>query len=724
MSLSFRIVQLFKDRNLGSATGSYGTVCRAKCDGLHCAAKIISEGSYSPVTHQKSAFKKDCPVPAFKKLEQAVEFLGTIRHPHLVQYLGVHRDYATGHPVILIELLDSNLTDFLESSSQPITYHQEASICHDIAQALSFLHSYGIVHRYLSSNNVLLNADDRAKVGDFGNSKLMDLGIMFSSRNPRANVYMPPESLAVPAGFSEKSDCFSFGVLVVQILSRHFPLPTDKSLADTEVGRRQHHIGTIDPNHPLLATALHCLRDSPSERPTAQQLCDRIASVKDIDYTSTAESDNDSAVFEPERNDVAGNAAKDPNLLSMEVQLQQKEKIIATLTQEIEELEQQLEEVKKSHIKEIAQKNWMITESQIRLGSVNEKLERSEEARASLERQSLALETWAQQPVTMTTVESKRKIKLEWEEESCSPFSRDFSRFCSNAVVDGDMLFFKSALSPEIYTFDCSEGDWSEVPNCPHVNGYCSIAVVNNLLTTVGDYEYGGKYSNRLYSLTTLNHWTKAFPSMPTKRCLATVLSTGTALIVAGGRGVGRVVSQTVEVMDTKRCKWFIADDLPEPLFCSSATVCGDRIYLVGGKDHSGLSTPAVYTCSLNALIKSCKSGLLRAHHPLLPEPVLPQVDRPSIWSRLADLPVVSSTCVTLSGQVLAIGGRELNHSATTSIHVYNSSANSWVSLDHRMSTPRTECFAVVLPDNRLMVAGGYTASGNTANTVEIATVS
>lgn len=733
MSLNFKIVQLFKDRTLGSSW-SRGTVCRAKCDGVHCAAKIINEGCYSPAADHKSSHKKDRVVPAFKKLEQEVEFFGTIRHSSLVKYLAVHRDYTTGLPVVLLELMDYSLTEILENSSQSLSFHQQTDICHDVAEGLAFLHSYGIVHRYLSSNNVLLNTDFRAKVGDFGTSKMVDMDLQASSRNPHVNVYLPPESLSVPPHYSEKTDCFSFGVLVVQILTRRFPSPIDRSLAETEVERRKDHIGMVDPSHPLLSTAIRCLRDNAGDRPTAQELCERIAAVKGNDYKEpTCTQPGSEDVTSVDKQTIVSrlsfsNGGEDiwSSWKDFAQDLKQRDGVIANLRQEIEELKQQLEEARKSHSKEIAQKNWMIAESEVYLGRVNRKLEKSEEARASLERQSLAFEAWAQQPSAMAAVESKRKIKLEWvDEELCSPFRRDFSRFCCNAVVDGDMVLFKTALSPEIYAFDSADGSWTQVPVCPHVNGYCSIAVVNGLLTTVGDYDYGERYSNRLFSLMAQDqHWRKAFPNMPTKRCLTTVLCTGTALIVAGGRGKDRLVKDTVEVMNTESCKWFSAADLPEPLFCSTATVCGDRIYIAGGKDRYSLSTPAVYTCLLSALLKSCKSRLFRTHHPLLSDPVtVSGGDRPSIWSRVTDLPVVGSTCVSLNGHLLAVGGRELNHSATTTIHVYNSTDNCWVALDHRMSTPRSECFAAVLPDNRLLIAGGYVAASNIASTVEIATI-
>ena len=80
------------------------------------------------------------------------------------------------------------------------------------------------------------------------------------------------------------------------MLTRQFPKPGSRrqkvqvnqpGLPDTvevpiaEVDRRQSHISQVAPNHPLLPIALDCLKDMDTERPSAQQLCERLASLKE-----------------------------------------------------------------------------------------------------------------------------------------------------------------------------------------------------------------------------------------------------------------------------------------------------------------------------------------------------------------------------------------------------------------------------------------------------------
>jgi len=119
-------VQLYKTQVLG--TGSNGTVCRAKCDDLPCAAKILH--------HALFQFNDPGVQTTLARFVQECQFLSAIQHPCIVQYLGVYRDPDSGLPILLMELLDENLSRFLEQCQEPLPYHIELNICYDIALAL------------------------------------------------------------------------------------------------------------------------------------------------------------------------------------------------------------------------------------------------------------------------------------------------------------------------------------------------------------------------------------------------------------------------------------------------------------------------------------------------------------------------------------------------------------------------------------------------------------
>ena len=294
--IGFRTVQLFKAQSLG--IGSYGAVCKARCDDLPCAAKLLHPILFDPAVRAQASRQTEHRLP-ISRFEQECEFLSSIKHPNIVQYLGTSTDSENGLPVLLMELMDESLTSFVERSQRNLPYHIEVTISNDIALALSFLHSNDIIHRDLSSNNVLMIGNSRAKVTDFGMAKLAGANLQATrvslTQTPGADVYMPPEATQIPPVYSEKIDCFSHGVLGVQIMTREFPKPGKRynriQIQDPrfprgiearvpELERRKEHIDLIDRTHPLLAVALDCLKDEDGERPSAQEICGRLAALK------------------------------------------------------------------------------------------------------------------------------------------------------------------------------------------------------------------------------------------------------------------------------------------------------------------------------------------------------------------------------------------------------------------------------------------------------------
>ena len=159
---TYHNIELYKYESLGS--GSYGGVCKDKCDGLLCAAKIM---------HPTLFDLRDPGTESYlRKFKEECQLLSLARHPNVVQYLATCYDPDTRLPILLMELCDESLTAFLERSPGPLYYHIQLNLCHDISLALVYLHSNGLIHRDLTGNNVLMIAGTRAKITDFGMSKI------------------------------------------------------------------------------------------------------------------------------------------------------------------------------------------------------------------------------------------------------------------------------------------------------------------------------------------------------------------------------------------------------------------------------------------------------------------------------------------------------------------------------------------------------------------------
>ena len=102
---------------------------------------------------------------------------------------------------------------------------------------------------------------------------------------PGTVVYMPPEAFATPPRYTNKLDCFSFGVLALQIITRNIPSPTDKCETGwgrtlSEIERRMKDITLIESSNHLQPIVLVCLQESDTERPSADKLCVELALLK------------------------------------------------------------------------------------------------------------------------------------------------------------------------------------------------------------------------------------------------------------------------------------------------------------------------------------------------------------------------------------------------------------------------------------------------------------
>ena len=162
----------------------------------------------------------------------------------------------------------------------------KTSILLDIAQGLQYLHSLDppMIHRDLTTNNILLTTDLCAKITDLGTSKLLNHRALEMMTNvPGNESHMPPEARvaegqnyqAVSTEKAKKLDIFSFGNVVINVYIGEFPVAKadrdERGRRRTEVQRRIHLLDRmVESKEKDLAVC--CLNSNPDHRPTTDRV--------------------------------------------------------------------------------------------------------------------------------------------------------------------------------------------------------------------------------------------------------------------------------------------------------------------------------------------------------------------------------------------------------------------------------------------------------------------
>ncbi|MCC6553635.1 MAG: protein kinase [Polyangiaceae bacterium] len=159
----------------------------------------------------------------------------SLQHPNVAAVYEAARA-ENGAPYLVMELLQgASLGDYLENGNV-VPPEQAIPVIYEVLQALAMAHARKIVHRDLKPDNVFLVRDARgayhAKVLDFGIAKVMDLAGGMGSKT-RTGVllgtpgYMSPEQIKNSKGVDPRSDLWSVGIILYEMLSGQPPFPAD-----------------------------------------------------------------------------------------------------------------------------------------------------------------------------------------------------------------------------------------------------------------------------------------------------------------------------------------------------------------------------------------------------------------------------------------------------------------------------------------------------------------
>ncbi len=201
-------------------------------------------------------------------------------------YLGLSRaPDPDGRIFIISEFIEGgNLRNYIHDKTKPFPWRLRLSFATDITRALAYLHARRCIHRDLKGENLLVTANGRLKITDFGFARIAARNEEESKRLTFCGTdsYMSPEIL-LGNEFDLPTDIFSLGVIFSEIASRKLASehtfkrsPPSFGLDEDEV----RHLASPGCPPAFVQLCLDCVADDPKARPTTRAILDRLRDIE------------------------------------------------------------------------------------------------------------------------------------------------------------------------------------------------------------------------------------------------------------------------------------------------------------------------------------------------------------------------------------------------------------------------------------------------------------
>lgn len=215
-----------------------------------------------------------------QRVKEQVEMLACLRHPNIVQFIGVSWDSIANVCIVSEHMERGDVYSLLHSAHVNMTWNDPLlKIATDAAQGLCYLHHSEppILHRDFKSTNLLVSATYGCKISDFGESRRQ-----FEDRMTTivgTPYWLAPEILREEC-YGAKADCYSFGIVLVELETRQDPYYD----VDWNVFEIMMHIATgkLVPTLPSSCLPARyqlirdCLEYDPTRRPSMAEILTRL----------------------------------------------------------------------------------------------------------------------------------------------------------------------------------------------------------------------------------------------------------------------------------------------------------------------------------------------------------------------------------------------------------------------------------------------------------------
>ena len=275
------------------------------------------------------------------------------------------------------------------------------------------------------------------------------------------------------------------------------------------------------------------------------------------------------------------------------------------------------------------------------------------------------------------------------------------------SVVTDDAMYvgggYAKTTSEEltVMKFDLQHEVWIRLPK--YKARWFAMTSIANHLVLVGGRDPKTKEVSKQVAKFEQALWTNPYPPMNIARDSSTAIQYQCSyIIVAGGCGNQGCLS-TVEVLDAVLTQWYIVQSLPKPQAELKPTLISNTLYLIGGYDDAGLSIKVMYKVNLNELLKSRKNTSTDSH-----------------WLTL-ETPLGLPAPLSFNHSLFTVGGWDAHGDPSSCIYLYQTNT-SWVKLGD-LSFARSDCTCSVLPNGKIIVAGGETGLWNWIDDVDFLSI-
>ncbi|CAM8910491.1 unnamed protein product [Rhodiola kirilowii] len=283
----------FSDRKL-LGRGSHGTVYKAVLrNGRHVAVKKPAKNLTPRLPSSSSSSGR------VNEVDNEIDILSKLRSPRLVNLVGFSND-RRDRLLVMEFMSNGTLYDVLHSNPRPPNWGRRIRLALQTAKAVHILHSCSppVIHRDIKSANVLIDRNFNARLGDFGLALRCHLDDYRLKSTPPAGTmgYLDP-AYVTPDNLSTKSDVFSFGILLFEIISGRKAIDvaySPPSIVDWAVPlvKKGKLLSIYDPRiaplkdlvvrKQLALIAAKCVRSCSERRPSMNQVVDWLAGLSKL----------------------------------------------------------------------------------------------------------------------------------------------------------------------------------------------------------------------------------------------------------------------------------------------------------------------------------------------------------------------------------------------------------------------------------------------------------